>query len=549
MKKRMTALLLAVVLFSASVIGNYDRAQASGIVIGGTVGVAEFILSLLASAGITYITVDTLTQGWGANSKKAYEEIASQLEQAYEGRRLEVIEGGGGGSEQPPKWDKFMDAAITAKAVEYTPGIWDCVKHAINQVMKTRYDVEKNEATEGCYTAGTLYRVNPQGELQYPIAVIKRGYLMDTGYSSLYYPDLNKSYSTYYQSFLEGERVICSFMGTFWAYRIVDDAESLGRTVKFSIRDSSRFILHLYDAGVLSYSSAAEYDICSYFVVVSDSSSYVGLKKTINKDVYNDMGESVPAVEYIFAPYIKILFGDGMYFVPEGVDPDPIVPGSSDTWKNPGNLDTMPQPAPVNFPTADQIQALIDALNQANNNNPENEDEKREEQATVVDDFVNDLVKPDPGTDPEPDTKPDPGTDPEPDTKPDPGTDPEPDTKPDPGTDPEPDTKPDPGTDPKPDTKPDTELEPSELEVDLTTIFPFCIPFDLMKLLAVLDAEPETPVFDLKLPYLNADGQIVDNIYTIDFSSFDELMQIVRMGELLVFLIGLAIITSKVIKW
>ena len=71
MKKRITACLLVIVLFSGSVIGTYDRAEASSVVIG-TVGVAEFILSLLASAGVTYITVDTLTQGWTSQNKKAW---------------------------------------------------------------------------------------------------------------------------------------------------------------------------------------------------------------------------------------------------------------------------------------------------------------------------------------------------------------------------------------------------------------------------------------------------------------------------------------------
>ena len=251
-----------------------------------------------------------------------------------------------------------------------------------------------------------------------------------------------------------------------------------------------------------------------------------------------------PPIEIVLPPYMNYELGDGFYYVSAGgsrdvsIEPDSIIPGSSEPWKEEGEL-KLPSspPIPTNFPTIDQIQELIDALNRANEK--ENEEEKKEEESTVVDDFFSDLVKPNPGTDPEPDTKPDPGTDPEPDTKPAPGTDPEPDTKPDPGTDPNP------GTDPKP----DTEIEPSQLEVDLTTIFPFCIPFDLIKLLSVLDAEPETPVFDLNLPSLSASGEVVSNEFTVDLSSFNGLMEIVRMGELLVFLIGLAVLTGHVIKW
>ena len=185
MKKRITACLLVIVLFSGSVIGTYDRAEASSVVIG-TVGVAEFILSLLASAGVTYITVDTLTQGWTSQNKKAYEELAAQLEQSYEGRRLEVIEGGGG--EQPPQWDKFMDAAISAKTIEYTAGIWDCVRYAIKEIMKPSYDMQNdlgisyddlsfNSMFDQSYLTGYLYfRLSGQ-EKGLLVARLYSGYL------------------------------------------------------------------------------------------------------------------------------------------------------------------------------------------------------------------------------------------------------------------------------------------------------------------------------------------------------------------------------------
>ncbi len=522
MKKRITACLLVIVLFSGSVIGTYDRAEASSVVIG-TVGVAEFILSLLASAGVTYITVDTLTQGWGSQSKKAYEELAAQLEQSYEGRRLEVIEGGGG--EQPPQWDKFMDAAITAKTVEYTPGIWDCVKHAINEVMKTRYDVEKN-GEEGFYTAGTLYLVNQYGELQYPIAVIHRGYVIDSGYSADF-PDLNKAYSKYLQEAIENKALLFSEKGSYAVYKYPDRCLPC---VKLYTGYDFRHYFRLYFNTSMFNSDVYDQDVTVYTITDKNQLSS-STAPGYSHDFVISAGMELR--EYILPPFLQLVLGDGLRLVGNDVSPDAILPSSSDTWKNSGNLDTLPQPAPVNFPTADQIQALIDALNQANNNHSEDEEQKKNEQSSAVDDFIGDLTKPEPGT------KPDPGTDPEPDTKPDPGTDPEPDTKPDPGIDPEPDIDP----------KPDTELEPFQLEVDLTTIFPFCIPFDLIKLLSVLDAEPETPVFDLNLPSLSASGEVVSNEFTVDLSSFNGLMEIVRMGELLVFLIGLAVLTGHVIKW
>lgn len=85
----------------------------------------------------------------------------------------------------------------------------------------------------------------------------------------------------------------------------------------------------------------------------------------------------------------------------------------------------------------------------------------------------------------------------------------------------------------------DTLGELDDYKVDLTSFFPFCIPFDLYKLLNVLCAEPEAPCFDWT--FYNPVGE--DITITIDLSVFDTVANILRMMECLLFTVGLVLIT------
>lgn len=79
----------------------------------------------------------------------------------------------------------------------------------------------------------------------------------------------------------------------------------------------------------------------------------------------------------------------------------------------------------------------------------------------------------------------------------------------------------------------------------LADIFPFCIPFDVYWMLKGFAVGREAPQFDIDLVlpgWLNY-------TYTFDFSQFERYAQVVRTGELAVFVIGLAAATRKFIKW
>lgn len=101
-------------------------------------------------------------------------------------------------------------------------------------------------------------------------------------------------------------------------------------------------------------------------------------------------------------------------------------------------------------------------------------------------------------------------------------------------------------TDDKEDNKPVTPDIPStdigaDLTADLKSIFPFCIPFDLIACIKGLVAEGEPPKWVIKIP------MPLDYTWTIvvDMAEFDGVVKIFRAGEDILFIVGLIMITRS----
>lgn len=111
---------------------------------------------------------------------------------------------------------------------------------------------------------------------------------------------------------------------------------------------------------------------------------------------------------------------------------------------------------------------------------------------------------------------------------------------------PEPAPEPEPDPDPSPSPDPGTGGEGESYKRDLKLLFPFCIPFDFIHLIQALKAEPETPKFEIpvKLDFVDVDTSIV-----IDLAWMDPIMKIWRRGELGLFIVMLMKSTSKMIRW
>ena len=90
------------------------------------------------------------------------------------------------------------------------------------------------------------------------------------------------------------------------------------------------------------------------------------------------------------------------------------------------------------------------------------------------------------------------------------------------------------------------EIDRSEVTRDWRLVFPFCIPFDMIDLYRVFVAEPQAPHWEIPL---KSETFNIDYTFVIDFEQFEVLAEIFRTFQIILFILGLCMITSKVIKW
>ena len=83
--------------------------------------------------------------------------------------------------------------------------------------------------------------------------------------------------------------------------------------------------------------------------------------------------------------------------------------------------------------------------------------------------------------------------------------------------------------------------------VGLSDLFPFCIPFDFIRFLNAFSDEPKTPEFDIQLPTgLKQNGNLQWYTQHVDFHQFDTIAMITRDIELVLFCVGLCLITRNI---
>lgn len=81
----------------------------------------------------------------------------------------------------------------------------------------------------------------------------------------------------------------------------------------------------------------------------------------------------------------------------------------------------------------------------------------------------------------------------------------------------------------------------------LVSVFPFCIPFDMVSLLALLNHSPVAPVFtwDFNKSFL---GKYANFVITIDFSDYSQIITLIRFFVFITFAVGLLRITRDLIR-
>lgn len=82
-----------------------------------------------------------------------------------------------------------------------------------------------------------------------------------------------------------------------------------------------------------------------------------------------------------------------------------------------------------------------------------------------------------------------------------------------------------------------------------TTKFPFCLPFDIYKMVSSFNAEPEAPHFHVLIMPENSFGLNNEDVYIdIDFEPYDKLVKILRFFLSISFVVFLILITRKIIS-
>lgn len=91
----------------------------------------------------------------------------------------------------------------------------------------------------------------------------------------------------------------------------------------------------------------------------------------------------------------------------------------------------------------------------------------------------------------------------------------------------------------------ETDVNVPEVPTSIVDKFPFCVPFDLFRLVKALNATPSAPVFTVPLKF---DAINYQYDFKLDLSQYEKLAQPIRIGMTLIFLLGLIMITRKLIK-
>ena len=92
-----------------------------------------------------------------------------------------------------------------------------------------------------------------------------------------------------------------------------------------------------------------------------------------------------------------------------------------------------------------------------------------------------------------------------------------------------------------------------KMDKDLTTVFPFCIPFDLIRVFNVLKAEPVAPIFEFDFTTLpvfdEVPEQYHDNmVFKLDMRDYDDFVKVVRVFVFLSFVLFLIIKTRDLVR-
>lgn len=563
-KIRIVALLLSCCLAVLGTVGSYEKVQAAEVVAG--MGTLEWLYTFFMSVGFTAGAADLLNQSsdeelwnyWDEWHKLPNQEeldaAEEKISKLYYGATEAYKKNHGGGSLSPtPVPSQIPDPPVTVKPVnpeDLEPLDWATIKQKTGDTgflaMSAATAYCLREAVKGWWddimkTDSEIYaKENPYKNDKYI------GYTENNS-SGVYqgtYQIYNKKIYVYDIS-VNSE---LSYMrGTRWE-KTKTTPEYYSFYAEKSDGQDYRG-LGIYEVKTITYSD--------YRGTVTRTDADRGSRIDSSSGSYDSGTEFTGSYSYTFSVPVVI----GNQTIPASVLPTP----KSSIWPSIDLKDAYDKNQSLSYPEVVNPPVIrVPTIQEIRDLNKQGTDDEENRPTYVTNFITNHTVQATPTPEPtkKPDAQPTPtiavapgsGGNTKPDAKPTttPAVAPDPGTGD--GTDPKPTGSPGTGggtgTDPENPDKPD-DSEIADYKTDLRLVFPFCIPFDLIHLFEAFDAEPEAPVFkipiELQVENPFTGSKIVDfqDEIVIDLSDYEQAAKVVRILEVIAFLVGLMLITRQ----
>lgn len=480
--KRIVPFILVAVIASSFVMSNYNKAREVKAVVGvDDLAVAGLVTTLLLAYG--YATTQYYNNTDGANA------LATEWEEEYNQARLTVINGGGGSDNGDDDDDK--------KKFEDTDGDGKITEKDIPPFSNF---LTKNAVTLSANASLLL-------------APIVTNFITNKfGQNNLDSSNVMQALYSNFSDFVKNNNIDLSQYK--YVYKKLDISNYGNGNVCYSLD------IYYVNSGAM-YSCDASYSLIlknginftSYTGKLFNGKSIDECKR--QSDFCTITGsEKFPLDYYYWNGPITYDSTVDLSDLCNSSRVDWVTPELQDTFDNKGNLELLPSFDPLASYSMASQQALQELLS-----NLASSSLAPAQQLDLVNKFITGLKT---SETPEPNPNPDPS--------------PEPNPNPDP-------SNPDNGSDG--DSSGDSDIDKGSFVRDLRTLFPFCIPFDLIDCIRLFNAEPVTPKVELPIhfPIVN-----VDYTFTIDLKDFDGVAKICRSMFLILFIIGLVLATRPLIR-
>lgn len=565
-RKRILAVLLSCFILIISVAGKCQVVGAASVVGPATAGgisaaqTLEFLYSVLMSMGITLNLKEMIryhdpTDGYtwldDPASQSQIDEVSDKIGEYYDNAVKDWHEKHGGKITPSPEPTKTPDSSLPSPVTPAPTSIPPDISEKIDSWNEMKKKAMANRVLTMTAVAGACLKEavgkwwDDIMDTEEAVSSDKNPYSYADciGYQQLTYTDAygTTTYKTYAYNYSVTSPVTLLYGGRKTVKNYETDQEFYW--TQFNTGYSGRKFLN------------------SYKTTTINGKYYSSYKNAGGVDVYMYCNsESVTSLSEEYHWYIPYTL-DGTTI--QNAEPKPLA--KSSLWVNP-NLKALlddnkkspdlPVPVSVQLPSIDEIKDL----------NKDAADTSDDDRPTIIQTFINNhkYSAPEPTQSPDPDPNPtgSPGTDPDPTGSPEttpsvtpavPGDiDVKPTQKPGTGTGTGTGTGGDPSN---PDDSGSDGFDVNSYKTDLRLVFPFCIPFDLIHLLNVLDTEPEAPRFEIPIdivvnnpfPSKVTDGAMIDYHTTmvIDMSDYEQPIKVIRIFEIIFFILGLMLITRQ----